>query len=187
MPLRVTAGTSTLLVPNVGVVLKAGYGNGFYDAGESFSSYVGQAEVRWAIAPTIRVAGGYQHDFTDSLIGNYYSDHTFYARASMLVAGRWQARAKLSATARSFANIINPTGPGADVQFCTTAVCPRSDFLFGGEASLDYQLMSWLVLGASWHIETDTTSFSTRNLGDGAVFPSGFVWNELLVRGSAKF
>jgi hypothetical protein len=187
MPLRVWIGTSTLITPLFGVVIRAGYGNGFYDAGPSFNSYLAQLEGRYAIGPTVRTAFGYAHDFSDSLIGNYYVDHSLYGRVSMQFAGQWQARGKLDLRLRDYDGIIDPPG----VDFCVNSPrgsCEndRFDIVARLDASLDYQYNQWLVLGASYTFNTVTTDFFMRD-ADGAVDSGGFVWNELLLKATAKF
>ena len=187
MPMRFWAGTSTLITPTVGLVLRGGYGMGNYTAGETFASYLAQAEGRIAVGPVLRLAFGYSHDFTDTLIANFYTDHAVYGRMSTQVAGRLQLRARGELRFRDYSG-IPMTAQG--VVFCSggAASCSssdRTDIVARVDTTLDYQLNPWLVLGGAFTLLSDTTDFFivAGSQSDSA----GFVWTEFLAKASAHF
>jgi hypothetical protein len=183
-PLRIWAGISTLITPTFGTVIKVGYGNGFYDRGPSFSSYLALIEGRWALGPVARFAFGYTHDFFDALVGNYYVDHAFYARAAAQFAGRWQARARGEIRLRDYDGIVDFGG----VNFCADDACmgeDRFDVVAHLDASLEYQINAWLYAGAAYTFESITTDSFV--ISGGQPDSNGYVWNEFLIRATAKF
>jgi hypothetical protein len=184
MPMRIWAGISTLITPTFGTVVKLGYGNGFYDRGPSFSSYLALVEGRWALGPVARFAFGYAHDFADALIGNYYTDHAFYARVAAQFGGRWQARARGEIRLRDYDGIVDFGG----VNFCPDDACmgeDRFDVLARVEATVEYQINAWLYGGAGYTFESVTTDFFINEGGD--LDSAGYVWNEFLIRATARF
>lgn len=82
MPLRVMGGLNGLLTNRLGARLLAGYGNGFYDSGDSFSGPLALAEVYYGFGNhglNNRLRAGYEYNFRDSPISNYYTFHRVYA------------------------------------------------------------------------------------------------------------
>ncbi len=187
-PLRITVGTSTLITPKFGTVLRIGYGNAFYSEGASYNSFLALAELRYALAPTFRLAAGYSRDFTDSLIGNYRSDDSLFARFAAQFGGRVQLGAKASVIFRTYDGLLEM---GA-IEFCEgdPAVCgqtSRDDLIFSLGTDLDFQANEWLVVGASYYLISDTTDTLTRAAGTGMFDSVGFVWQEFMVKATAKF
>ncbi|HWM88451.1 MAG TPA: hypothetical protein VNO33_21495 [Kofleriaceae bacterium] len=74
-PLRVQAGIDTILTEFTTVNAYAGYANGFYESGPSFSSVVGGLDFGWRYLPTGRMTLGYRYDVHDSINSNYYGEH----------------------------------------------------------------------------------------------------------------
>jgi hypothetical protein len=189
-PLRITIGTSTLITPDFGTVLKVGYGNAFYSAGPSYNSYLALAELRYAIGPTIRIAGGYSREFADSLIGNYRVDDMFYARFSAQMLGQLLFGASASATLRQYDGL--PTTGG--LIFCNSQPCSeanatssRDDVLVGLNAHLDYQMNQWLMVGAQYQVISDTTDSVASAMGSTTADSVGYVWQEFMLKATAKF
>jgi hypothetical protein len=189
MPLRITAGVSTLITPTFGVILKAGYGNSFHAAGPSFSSYLAQAEGRVAIGPLVRAALGYSHDFHDSVVANFYAEHSIYGRLGMVVGHRLDLRLRAALKFRGYeygGDVLEFRG----LTFCGDVACTtsdRDDVLFNLDLTADYPLNPWLKLGAAYSFTGITTDFHTFDPVTGNVRNSGYLWHELLVRASARF
>jgi hypothetical protein len=187
-PLRVLLGTSTLITPNFGTVLRAGYGNGFYN-GANYNSFLALAELRYAFGPTVRIAGGYSRDFADSLIGNFRVDDSFFLRFSAQLIGRVLVGGRLQAVLRGYDGL--PT-MGTTV-FCDTPNCPaepsttRDDVLFLANAHVDYQLNQWLVVGALYQLYSDNTDATTFTMGASRPDSLGYVWQEFMVKLAAEF
>lgn len=187
-PLRVSATLSTLLTPVFGAIVSAGYGKGFYASGEDVSTWLAGAELRYAVGPTLRTAVGYSHDFADALIGNFYIDHTLYARASAQLGARWQIRAKGEVRFRDYGGIHD--APSIMLIFCGDASCGkfRNDVLPRVELGTDYALLPWLLIGASYIFQDDSTDFFVQSSVNPAAKDSGaFTWHELDIRLQARW
>jgi hypothetical protein len=185
MPLRITVGISSLITPRLGTVLRVGYGNAFYSSGQSFSNVLFAGELRYAFGPTVRVAGGYSYDFTDSLIANFYTDHTIYGRLAAQFGGRVQLDGKLELKLRNYGGVPMMA---QGTQFCGDAACPadRSDVIVVAGVNADYQVNRWLYIGAGYSLYSDSTDFFTRSPGS-MDDPAEYVWHEVVVKGMARF
>ncbi len=183
-PLRLWGGVNTLLGPTFGIVARGGWGFGFYANGGSFSGYLAQVELRWAPAPTLRAAIGYSHDFADALIGNDYADHTFYARAGIQLAGRWQLKARAEVRLRSYDGIADQPG----LILCGDQSCGkfRNDFIAHVEASAEYQVTKWLYGGVYYTLENDSTDFYVPT-STGGQDNGSYLWSELMAKVSARW
>ena len=189
-PLQVWVGASTLITHRVGVVLRGGYANGFYDAGPSYSTYLAMVEGRLALGPTLRVAFGYSHDLEDSVLANYYEDHKFYARLRGQFAGRVEAKASAAVMLRAYA--YGGAGPVmiGDATFCngprpTCSSSNRGDLVLKLDGSLEYQANAWLSLGGTYSLVADATD--AYIMSDGAFDSSAYVAHELMATGTARF
>jgi hypothetical protein len=182
-PLRIWAGISTLFTPVFGVIARGGYGAGNYSAGEDVKTYLALVELRYAIGPAIRTAVGWSHDFADALIGNFYLDHAFYANAGMQLGGRWQIRARGEVRFREYGNIMDELG----LQFCGDASCGkfRKDVLPRLDVNLDFQVTPWLVAGAAYSFQADSTDFFVR--GGTSVDRGSYVWQEFMLKLAARW
>ncbi len=183
-PLTVTLTASSLLTPVLGAIVSGGYGNGFYESGENVSTWLATAELRYAIGPTLRSAVGYTHGFADALIGNFYIDHTIYARVSAQLGARWQARALGEVRFRTYGGIHD----AMDLVFCGDASCSktRSDTLPRLEVATDYALTPWLILGASYLVQNDTTDFFVQGTNGDRDY-GAYTWQEFDLRITAKW
>ena len=88
MPLRVYAGFTGLITPRLSTQIKVGYGNGFYDAGDSFSSVLALVELGYQIGPTASAKLGYQRNFDDSPYSNYITFHKVYVGYDQVLINR---------------------------------------------------------------------------------------------------
>jgi hypothetical protein len=186
--LRIIGGVSTLLTPRLGIVLRGGYGGGYYSTGPSYSNYLALAEGRFAIGPTVRTAFGYSHDFADSVIANFYVDHAIYGRLTFQLAGRWTGSVKGEVRFRSY----DYAGMGpvmfAGTTFCGDAGCTtsdRTDVLSRVDAGVDYQINRWLYAGLAYIFSSDSTDFFIMATGENDA--ARFTWHEIALQAAARF
>ncbi len=76
-PLIAQAGIGTLLTPMTTLALHAGYTNGFYASGPSYSGIMGGANFGYRYSQLGRVTLTYDLMYQDSVNANYYRDHVF--------------------------------------------------------------------------------------------------------------
>ena len=84
-PLILRAGLATLLSLKTTLNIDAGYTNGFYSNGPSFSAPVVGAQVGYRYSPLGRASLGYNLVYEDSINANYYRDHVIHASVQQLM------------------------------------------------------------------------------------------------------
>lgn len=106
-PVRARIGLNGLVTPRVSLLAMAGYGASFYStsglgaATPQYDSFIGQVEAKFYLSANpgaeeasnvsltlSSIAIGYNRDFQNSLLGNYYGSDRGYAKASFFFASR---------------------------------------------------------------------------------------------------
>jgi hypothetical protein len=154
LPFHVTVGLRGLLTEKTSVSLGVGYTNGFYSSGPSPSGLGNlSASVDLAYRPTLTtsIALGYQHDFQNSLLGNYYALDGVRASFQQLLFGRLTFGASTLYQNRRFSN-----APG-----------PRTDNFFQVGASLDVHVKSWAYLGVVYNLYSNNSDAAATTVGGG--------------------
>src|SRR5262249_55702726 len=100
---------------------------------------------------------------------------------------RWQARVKGEVRFRSYGGIHDT--PSIGLAFCGDASCGkfRDDTLPRLEVGTDYALTPWLILGASYILQNDTTDFFVQSTNMAARDYGAFTWQEFDLRLVAKW
>jgi hypothetical protein len=80
MPLRVMAGVKGYVTKKVALIVKGGYGQGFYQAGPDIQTFVGEAGVGFKFTDFTLLELGYDRDFTDSFYAGWYVGDSAYLR-----------------------------------------------------------------------------------------------------------
>jgi len=78
-PFVARAGLNTLLNISTTLNIDAGYTNGFYDAGPSFSGPTIGTNIGYRYSPLGRISAGYILTYQDSINANFYRDHVIHA------------------------------------------------------------------------------------------------------------
>lgn len=137
-PLHVTVGLRGLITEKLSVNLAVGYANGFYESGPNLSglgNLSASVDVMYRPLLTTNISLGYQHDFANSLLGNYYALDGVRASFQQLLFGRLSLGAFALYQNRRFSNPV----PGATQG--------RTDNYFQGGASADFRVKAWGYLG----------------------------------------
>lgn len=154
MPVRTKIGLNGLLTDRFALLALVGWGAGFYDnpagfgAQPQYDSVIGQAELKWYLAagpgvaaPTdvglalSSIALGYNRDFSNSYIGNFYGIDRGYLKFSYFFAGRALVTLEGGVAAIEYPNILwgpnngAPTGSLRQAAFTDT----RPDVTLFGE------------------------------------------------------
>jgi Putative beta-barrel porin 2 len=166
LPFHVTVGLRGLLTEKTSLSLGVGYTNGFYSSGPNpsgFGSLYASVDISYRPTLTTNLALGYQHDFQNSLLGNYYTLDGVRASLQQLLFGRLTFGASTLYQNRRFSN-----APG-----------PRTDNFFQVGASLDYQVKSWAYLGALYNLYSNDSNAATAMAGGGT---ASYVKHQVLGR-----
>jgi hypothetical protein len=152
-PFRVELGLIGQLTYKLQAMLRAGYGNGFYQSvagapSGNFNSVIGTAQLKWLIDPTATVTVGYNRNFQDSLFGDSYTDDHFFARYDQLLFGRVVLNVAGGFRYRQY--------NGLDPRVWT--IGSRSDALVDAQAGADFRIKDWLFAGVAYNLLLDSTS-----------------------------
>src|SRR6185503_14043021 len=85
-PLQAVVGVATLISAKTSLNLQAGYVNGFYSAGPSYSGVSVGAQLGYRYSPLGRATIAYNLIYNDSVNANYYRDHVFQLNIEQLFA-----------------------------------------------------------------------------------------------------
>ena len=149
LPMTFTAGIQTLLSVKTSVVARAGYTNGFYSAGPSYSAFVGGLEFGWRYAPTGRVTALYEYGHHDSINANFYRDHAFRMLLEQQVVPLvfyLQPELRL----RRYEGIM---------QVLPTAPDTRDDLIVALSAGARYNLRDWFATVAEYKLTAIDTDY----------------------------
>ncbi|MBL9012610.1 MAG: hypothetical protein JNL83_00445 [Myxococcales bacterium] len=165
-PLVAQAGFATLFTPKTSFNLHAGYTNGFYASGPSYSSVTAGAQLGYRYSPLGRAALTYDLRYEDSVNANYYRDH---------VVRLW-----LQQDFVPFSLLVQPEVHFRTYEGITIVGGPptRDDVIFSVIAGVHYNFRNSLAVGIDYHFTAVQTDY--EYMTDGAVDDPSFVRHQLL-------
>ncbi len=148
-PLTTVAGINTLLSLKTTFNLQAGYTNGFYSNGPSFSAPTVDASLGYRYSPLGRVTLTYDWTYQDSVNANYYRDHT--------------VRLLLQQMVRPFTFDIQPELHFREYQGVDTLLVgappTRNDVIFSLVAGVHYNLRDWAAATLDYRFTDVSTDY----------------------------
>lgn len=166
-PLNALVGINTLLSLKTSASVDAGYANGFYTKGPSFSGPRIDANLNYAYSVLGRVGIGYSYMFQDSVNANYFRDHLIHAYVQhdvepiVLVAGP-------ELHFREYSGIAIPGAPTV-----------RDDVIFAVVAGARYTFRNWIAATLDYRFATVQTNYRYMDVAGNTIDPS-YVRHELL-------
>jgi hypothetical protein len=165
-PIRVMTGVTGQFTSKLSFNAGIGYAYSWYDNVGGKGQYnlpIAMADMAWTITPTAKLTLGYQHDFRDSMWGNYFMMDTAFLNYNHQI----KSRVDLSATARwimaQYHGIYLPsgyTGPGCAVD---TDECERTDHGVQIGISGNYHITDWVSAGLGYTLYANMTDFYTEH------------------------
>jgi hypothetical protein len=169
-PLVVRAGLQTLLNVNTTLNLDAGYTNGFYSDGPSFSAPVISATIGYRYSPLGRVTAGYMLIYEDSINANYYRDHVIRASLQQIIKPLvFMVQPELHLREYNGINTALPDIMGPDT---------RDDVIISVIAGAHYAFRNWMAATLNYRFSSVSTDYM-YTIG-GMTDDPGFVRHELL-------
>jgi hypothetical protein len=164
IPVRLTAGISSLITTWFGVGASIGYGGSFHRAAGvvSFNSVIANLEARFFLPKGSRLTLGYDRDFFDSLLSGWYSDDRLFLAFDQPVVKRLTAHLDGGVRFRHYEGLRMPMDFGYldysvdGVRGATT----RDDIIWDLHAELSVRATSWLAFAASYNLVGNTTGFA---------------------------
>ena len=167
-PLVAQAGIGTLLSPAATVNVHAGYTNGFYSSGPSYSSVTAGAQLGYRYTPFGRAALTYDLKYEDSVNANYYRDHVVRLLVQQMFV--------------PFAVMIQPEVHFRQYNGITIVNGPttRDDVIISLIAGAHYNFRNSLAVGLDYRFSAVQTDYRYTATG-GAVDDPSFVRHQLLL------
>ena len=169
-PLLLRAGLQTLLTVKLTLNLDAGYTNGFYSSGPSFSAPVLSATVGYRYSPLGRVTAGYMLMYEDSINANYYRDHVIRGSLQQIIKPLvFMVQPELHFRQYQGVNTAIPGIMGPDT---------RDDVIISVIAGAHYAFRNWIAATVNYRFSSVSTDYM-YTIG-GMTDDPGFVRHELL-------
>jgi hypothetical protein len=156
--LRSRVGINGAISNTVSLSAMVGYAAGWYDVRDDFDSVVGQVEVRWQASSNVKLAFGYDRNFTPSYIGNFMRNDRGYANFQLLLGGSFLVGAEASLGLISFGVPVAADGRTA-LGSNPDGTTQRSDVRFSASAFSEYRITNWLGVNATLRYIGDYTDF----------------------------
>jgi hypothetical protein len=147
-PLMLKLGTSTLLTVKTAFHLAAGYTNGFYSSGPSYSKPYVETGMSYSYSPLGKVQLGYLYTHVDSVNANFYRDHAIRGSIVQYVA--------------PFAFAIQPQVHFREYNGLTVmgSSPQRDDLIFQVVGGIHYNFRNWIAATANYKFSTVQTDFT---------------------------
>ena len=170
-PLDVTAGLATLFTLKTTFNLYAGYTNGFYSSGPSYSAPKVGVNLGYRYSPLGRVTVGYMLDYEDSINANYYRDHIVRASLQQLVVPFvLMVQPEVHFRQYNGVTVALPTVMGPDV---------RNDVIIAVIAGVHYNFRNWIAATLNYRFTSAQTNYTY--MINGFTDDPSFVRHELLL------
>jgi hypothetical protein len=166
-PLTIKGGVATLLTINTSVNLEAGYQNGFYSSGPSYSAPLINAQFAYRYSPFGRAGLVYSYLHQDSINANFYRDH---------VIKFW-----LRHVVKPITFLVQPELHFRQYEGITlvTGDPTRNDLIFAVNAGASYSFRDWLAATVSYRFTVVETDY--RYMQGGLTDDPSYARHEILV------
>lgn len=165
-PLVTVAGVQTLLSLNTTVSAQAGYTNGFYSEGPSYSAPVVGAEIGYRYSPLGRATLMYQYTHQDSVNANFFRDHVLRFHLQQMYVP-FALTLQPEVHFRRYEGITVVAGPPA-----------RSDLIFAVTAGVHYNFRNWIAGTLGYNLGLVQSDY--RYMTDGIIEDPSYIRHELL-------
>ena len=169
-PLVLRAGLATLLSVKTTFNIDAGYTNGFYSEGPSYSAPVFGANIGYRYSPLGRATLGYIYTHEDSINANFYRDHVI--------------RGSLQQIFKPLVFMVQPEVHFREYRGVTIAIPgimgpdTRNDVIFSLISGVHYNYRNWLLATLNYRFTSVSTDYMYS--AGGMTDDPGFVRHELL-------
>lgn len=174
MPLRATVGLRGYITKKLALLIKAGYGGGFYDdtfaSSEDIQTVIGELSIAFKPLPSIVIDVGYDRNFWDSYYGTYFladSAHLVF-RAQMIRKINFEASVQYGYI--SYAHVDPGAGSveidGKTYSSITPNQIDRRDHMLRAKAEFNFSILRYLQLDVGYKFDSVFTDFQTSYVGD---------------------
>ena len=185
-PLHLIAGLRGLITPKVSAVLSLGYVNAFYSSGATTSGLLGSTYLlaQATITPSLlnRIVVGFQHDFQNSVISNFYYEDAFFASFVQQLGGRFAIDLSGRLGIRRYEGfVVDNTIAMPGVPVGQPVTTPRTDEALTAGATLDYFVRNWAYAGVGYSVTANFSDYSIVDM-NGVSTPASYLKQQVFAR-----
>lgn len=173
-PLVTIAGIQTALTLNTVVNAYAGYTNGFYASGPSYSSPLGGVFLGYRYSPLGRFTMRYGYEHQDSINANFYRDHVVQASLEQYFVP-FLLYIQPELRFRQYDGTIVTGTTGAGVTGLT-----RNDTILATTIGMRYNFRDWIAATLDYQLQMVSTDFR-YDPGTGQPFNPSYTRHQLMV------
>ena len=176
-PLRLLAGLEGLITNRLHLTAQAGYGNGFYEQGDSFGGALARVEASWILgslrdqSSVTRIHLGYERGFADNYFSNFEARHEVRAGFERFPRSGFQ----LYLLARFRHLNHEGFGAGAGLQ-------ELQSYDLTANLTLGYKIDGWLYLAVGYQLELRDTVSDEAGAGAFAAYTGQYQRHQLFGR-----
>ncbi len=163
-PFHVMTGLRGLITAKLTANVLVGYANGFYDLPSARSGPVGlkghlsvNGDLSYRPTMLTSIALGYQRDFQNAILGDFYYVDSVRFSVGQAFAGRFGLGFTARYDSRTFENI--PLAPVTMGGVTTTPTTSRHDNYWQVGANLDYHIRDWTYIGVAYTLLSNSSDY----------------------------
>lgn len=176
-PIRVMTGVTGQFTPTLSFNAGIGYGYSWYQgaAANQYNLPIAMADMTWTVTPTAKLTLGYQHDFRDSMWGDYFMMDTAYLNYHHQIINKVDISATFRWIMAQYSGATLPTGfigPGCEN---VGDECDRTDNGIQVGLAVGYHITNWVSARLGYTLYGNFTDFYTLNTIDNVTNDADFV------------
>lgn len=179
MPLRVLAGLKGFVTKKMALIIKGGYGQGFYETGSDIQTFIGEAGLGFKFTDTTLLEFGYDRDFTDSFYASWYVGDSGYLKFGQQLAQRVNIELGARYTYVQYATF----DPQVETPSAGIVVnsADRRDHVLRANATLSWSIARWAIFRAGYVLDSTFTDFQINYTEKGTQYTDygGFVAHQV--------
>lgn len=153
-PFRMLAGYRTILTSFLTLTAMLGYGNSAHMDGPTYNNFLAQVKISFLVKPFIKMGLAFNHDFSDSIFGNYYTEERVMFSYNHRILHRLVTSASAEYMYRTYMGVPAVYGPDLNGQ-CESNVA-------GFRVGVNYGLWSWIYVGASYLFQFQSIPYNVE-------------------------
>ncbi|MBN2724633.1 MAG: hypothetical protein JXR95_11235 [Deltaproteobacteria bacterium] len=151
MPLRLYGGVSTPITTSLALTLGGGYGWGFYNSGNSPSTWLALGSLTYTLVNKLKLGFNYNHTFEDSVIGSFSDEQNFSLTAYYQPYRTILFQSSLGFRLMNYYDIYYENGGTGD--------STRTDTILYATFSGQYRFSNNLTFGVNYRFMMDSTPY----------------------------
>lgn len=159
MPLRALAGVRGYITKNLAVLVKAGYGQGFFADGPDVQTFVGEASVGFKPTPFTVLDVGYARDFAESYYARWYTTDTVHLTVKQQLFRRLELAGGLRYAYVSYADLVPALADTTGYATLTASQTSRRDHVLGVDAKASLSILRYLSVSLGYRFDGSFTDF----------------------------